>query len=615
MQLFIKQRQSAIWSSIGFRLSQFPRSIKAIAVVSAVFSAAYLVGRLFFTSQGTNLILFWLLWVAEFIGWLSFVLFIRDTWGKQLKLETGHVLGRTAILIPTYNESRDVLEPSVIGALQVKDVDEIWILDDGNRSWVRELALAKGVQYVARESHEHAKAGNINNALGQISASFILVLDADHIPKPTIVSELKPYMIDPKVAVAQSPHDFRNLDSAQHFAGHLNEQSLFFDVLLPGRNATQAVFWCGSGALLRLDALRAIGGVQTKTITEDLETSLKLQRAGWRTVYHNKVLLEGLAPANLAGYLLQRYRWARGTIQVLTSHGSPILGRGFSATTRLSYLSNLVYYLVPLQHIFFVIVLTATLFTGLFPVNMNFSWLLMLWAPQLLLSLLVVLGLSEGRQLPFAGSRNAWVSSAIYLRAWIDRLFNRKAKFQVTPKDGIEEGGRANLMLLWLPALASGALLAGILYQSYLLLNLPKLAEDQVETIQPIAIVFAVYELIVLLPVIIKAVLKHQYRSNWRFPVQLEAKVGEHKVEVTDIHLEGLQFEADLTFSEEFFVSDSLELKITLSDQSEAFGNIRLLRVSRDAGAGKVLVGASVIWADDSSRETVIKAAYLKRGS
>lgn len=94
---------------------------------------------------------------------------------------------------------------------------------------------------------------------------------------------------------------------------------MFFNVLMPARNhAGAGPFWCGSTSLLRVKALREVGGVSTETITEDMHTTLKLIRAGWRTVYHHQTLAFGLAPSTPDQYLLQRRRWGMGAMQILT---------------------------------------------------------------------------------------------------------------------------------------------------------------------------------------------------------------------------------------------------------------------------------------------------------
>jgi cellulose synthase (UDP-forming) len=51
----------------------------------------------------------------------------------------------TDILIATYNESYDILERTIVGALAVEHPDlRVWLLDDGDRAWVRELAEELG---------------------------------------------------------------------------------------------------------------------------------------------------------------------------------------------------------------------------------------------------------------------------------------------------------------------------------------------------------------------------------------------------------------------------------------------------------------------------------------
>ena len=65
------------------------------------------------------------------------------------------------------------------------------------------------------------------------------------------------------------------------------------------------------------EALRAVGGAATDTITEDIHTTVRFHRAGWRTIYHNEVLARGLAADDADQYQLQRNRWGTGAMQVL----------------------------------------------------------------------------------------------------------------------------------------------------------------------------------------------------------------------------------------------------------------------------------------------------------
>ncbi|GAC1378219.1 MAG: glycosyltransferase [Pseudarthrobacter sp.] len=234
---------------------------------------------------------------------------------------------RVAVLIPTYNEPVEVLAPTVAAACALEPFHETWVLDDGSREWVKEMCDAYGARYVDREHHDHAKAGNMNHALalmadeekaGAPAIGIIAVLDCDHVPLPTFLTATLGWFEDPDIALIQGPQAFYNAGAFDD-DGITGEQGLFFNVQMRARNASGAgPFWCGSTSLLRLAALRQVGGVATETITEDMHTTLKLIRLGWKTVYHHQTLAVGLAPATPEQYLLQRRRWGMGAMQILT---------------------------------------------------------------------------------------------------------------------------------------------------------------------------------------------------------------------------------------------------------------------------------------------------------
>ena len=88
---------------------------------------------------------------------------------------------------------------------------------------------------------------------------------------------------------------------------------------------------------------------------------------GWRTRYHNEVLVQGLAPHDLAGFLLQRARWARGNLAVFRTPQNPITCPGLAPKQRLSYFASLNNYFSGLQRLVLLLVLAWTLVTGRLP--------------------------------------------------------------------------------------------------------------------------------------------------------------------------------------------------------------------------------------------------------
>ena len=192
---------------------------------------------------------------------------------------------RVAMLVATFDEDEDVLRPTVVGALAVRnDVEpEVWVLDDGGRDWVREMCDDLGARYLSRPApRAHAKAGNINHALDHVDAEFLVTLDADHVPRPELIERMLGHMADPRVAIVQAPQAFYNRGFGHPRAEDdplRNEQSIFFDVICRGKDRHGAAFWCGCPSVIRREALVEVGGVATATVVEDAHTSLRLNAA------------------------------------------------------------------------------------------------------------------------------------------------------------------------------------------------------------------------------------------------------------------------------------------------------------------------------------------------
>ncbi len=235
---------------------------------------------------------------------------------------------RVALLIPTYNEPAEVVGPTIAAARELR----AGARDLGARRRRPGLAgepvpRSYGVRYVRREEHAHAKAGNLNHALALMARE-----EARGGGPPSTWSRCWtattcrcPGSSPPRSATSRTtaprwcrrPQAFFN-GGAFDDDGFTGEQGLFFNVQLAARqHAGAGTFWCGSTSVLRVSALREVGGVAAETITEDMHTTSKLQQLGWRTAYHHQNLALGLAPATPEQYLVQRRRWGMGAMQVL----------------------------------------------------------------------------------------------------------------------------------------------------------------------------------------------------------------------------------------------------------------------------------------------------------
>lgn len=511
------------------------RVIQIVALIALVWGGVYLGWRALDTWDRTEPALFLLLYACELFGWAMLASFCFLAWripaSQRPPIHRQHSVD---VLVCTYNEGLDLLEATLLGCAGITYPHLTWVLDDGRRESVRELAERTGARYLTRPDNRHAKAGNINHALGVVGAELLLVLDADHVPQPDILDATVGYFDDAKVAVVQTPHDFGNHDSFQHFETGRHDQSMFFDVILPGKDRHNGVFWCGSAAVIRREALIEVGGVATETIAEDFHTTIKMHVRGWKSRYHGETLVQGLAPHDLSSYLLQRDRWARGNLAVFRTTESPLRARNLSASQRVSYLSSLLAYFVPLQRLGLLVVLTVMLVSGQLPMHATLSGFLIFWFPWIAFDLAASALLCRGRATLWDGTYSVLLTLEIFVRAARVVISPTLSTFKVTPKDGIDDGGWHALRQLHVVVGIAVVLLSALVLRAltaFGVVGLPRLG------LVPfvIAMALGVWELALVIAALSKVSARRQLRHHYRTPTDLVAFADDDLVRIVDL--------------------------------------------------------------------------------
>jgi cellulose synthase (UDP-forming) len=509
--------------------------IRIVALIALVWGAAYLGWRALDTWDRTDPALFLLLYACELFGWAMLASFCFLAW--RIPATKRPPIGRphsADVLVCTYNEGLDLLEATLLGCAGITYPHVTWVLDDGRRESVRQLAERTGARYLTRSDNRHAKAGNINHALEVVRAELLLVLDADHVPQPDILDATVGYFDDPKVAVVQTPHDFGNHDSFQHFETGRHDQSMFFDVILPGKDRHNSVFWCGSAAVIRREALMEVGGVATETIAEDFHTTIKLHARGWKSRYHGETLVQGLAPHDLSSYLLQRDRWARGNLAVFRTAENPLRAPNLSPAQRVSYLSSLLAYFVPLQRLGLLVVLTVMLVSSQLPMHATLSGFLIFWLPWIAFDLAASALLCRGRATLWDGTYSVLLTLEIFVRAARVVISPTLSTFKVTPKDGIDDGGWHALRQLHMVVVLGVVLFSALVLRALTGLGvvpLPHMGGP------PFAIGMAlgVWELALVIAALGKVSGRRQLRRHYRTPTDLAAFVDDDMVRMVDL--------------------------------------------------------------------------------
>jgi cellulose synthase (UDP-forming) len=411
---------------------------RTLLVAAFVASAAiYLVWRL--GSFNEHALAFSVtVYAAEVFGFATAALHLFMCWRLTVREAPLPNPARTVdVFVTTYDEPVAMVRRTLLAARNMDHSHQTWLLDDGNRPEMRRLAADLGCRYIARRVNADAKAGNLNNALLFSAAELVAVFDADHAPAREFLAETVGYLEDPNVAFVQTPQDFYNLDSYQHRRARersvvSTEQSLFFRVIQRGKDHRNAAFFCGSCAVLRRAALDRIGGFAAATVTEDLHTSIRLHKAGYRSVYHARSLAFGLAPANVVSFLRQRMRWGLGAMQVWRRERL-LRSRRLSVPQKLCYLATILTYFDGWAKAIFYFAPVVVLVTGVMPLAAFNEEFWIRFGPYYLLGFWVYEEVGRGFGHTLELGRYNMARFAAYIWATFG-LVRKRSKFRVTEK-------------------------------------------------------------------------------------------------------------------------------------------------------------------------------------
>lgn len=281
------------------------------------------------------------------------------------------------VYITVYGEPLATVEQTATAARDIIGKHETYLLDDGASDDIKAMAERVGVGYIRRTEHKHAKAGNINHALGVTSGEFFVVFDADHVPKPNFLQETMPFFANSKTAFVQTPQFYTNTHNPIA-RGAAYAQQLFYRFICTGKNRFNAVFCVGTNVAFRRSAVLEVGGIYEKSNSEDIWTSILLHEAGYLSVFIPDILAEGQAPDTIAAYTKQQLRWATGGFEILFTH-NPLRAPKMSLDQKMQYFSTVTFYLLGVAVALLFLVPPLAIFMDMTAVTAStslFDWLL-----------------------------------------------------------------------------------------------------------------------------------------------------------------------------------------------------------------------------------------------
>jgi cellulose synthase/poly-beta-1,6-N-acetylglucosamine synthase-like glycosyltransferase len=276
-------------------------------------------------------------WMAFFI--LAFISHAR------LRTASAHTpthWPRVSILVPAYNES-ETIAPALQSLL---DLDypryEIIVVDDGSK----DDTFARAEPFEGEHAHRSirvftkpngGKWAALNFAFARATSDLVLCVDADSRLDREALRHLVARLADPAVSAVSGQVRVRNrvnlltkLQAMEYIIANgliRLAQSLSGTVLvIPGpiglfrRDVLEQVFHrFGRETPIKRPGEHQ-GPFEGDTFAEDFDLSLAILALGGRTVYEPAAVSHTKAPDTSFRLLNQRYRWGRGTLQVLRKY-------------------------------------------------------------------------------------------------------------------------------------------------------------------------------------------------------------------------------------------------------------------------------------------------------
>lgn len=233
------------------------------------------------------------------------------------------------IIVPLYQETR--ILPHLLSRLARLDypkakLDIKFVIEESDQAMQQALtssSLPYGSEIViAPQGFPRTKPRALNIALSFARGTLLTVYDAEDDPDPhqLKLAASRFASCDETIGCLQAHLCIDNVDDSWLSALFGLEYAALFDVLNPAlSHHAIPLFLGGTSNHFRISALREIGAWDAWNVTEDIDLSFRLSRAGWRIETLPSSTYEE-APRHLKAWISQRQRWMKGWMQTFLTH-------------------------------------------------------------------------------------------------------------------------------------------------------------------------------------------------------------------------------------------------------------------------------------------------------
>ncbi len=241
-----------------------------------------------------------------------------------------------SIIIPAYNEEASIRScvESLLNLDYPEDMFEVIVVDDastdGTYDAISDFEGLANVKILRRKKNSGMKSSALNTARPCLDkrTELVVILDADSVVQKNTLKHVLPYFEDEAMGATSLrylPWNRKHILARLQFFEYL--YSMFWRrilSLLDSMYVTPGVF-----SVYRKSVIDEVGWFSEKTLGEDMELALRIQKTGYRIGYAYSTTAYTIVPESIKGFVKQRIRWQRNFISSFTLHPDLILNRKY----------------------------------------------------------------------------------------------------------------------------------------------------------------------------------------------------------------------------------------------------------------------------------------------
>lgn len=262
--------------------------------------------------------------IAYIPGYLNMFLAVSLLLDKQKKLIDNEVDDDVTILLPAYNEEKNIYNTlSYINKQDYKGKISVLVIDnnstDNTLLEVEKAKLDMGLDIRIMKEKIRGKFNALNSGLSNINTQYLITLDADTVILSNSVNALV-------TRIKHSPDNICAVagcmlvkNSRENILSKMQDWDYFFSISAIKRmqGLYQGVLVAqGAFSIYKTDVLKSIDG-WSDAIGEDIVLTWKMFYKGYKVYYEPLAVAYTLVPSSLKHFWRQRSRWARGMIEAL----------------------------------------------------------------------------------------------------------------------------------------------------------------------------------------------------------------------------------------------------------------------------------------------------------